>query len=174
VARSFRCGLACYRPFRLPVPEYPTLLRFHSPLIELDVRICRIRLSNQNSCFRPRKDAWQLPERFWIVMAGGKNDFTAKWWDPAGYQAVVDHFQGRLAFVQCGEQGHWHPKLRNVVDLIGATTTREFVRLMYHAEGVLCPVTFAMHLASADSRAGPLKRGSSHRSDEAMALSEAS
>jgi hypothetical protein len=33
-------------PFRLPVPEYPTLLRFHSPLIEPGVRICRTRLSD--------------------------------------------------------------------------------------------------------------------------------
>jgi hypothetical protein len=47
VARWFRCGLACGRPFRLPVPEYPTMLRFHSPLIELDVRICRIQLSDK-------------------------------------------------------------------------------------------------------------------------------
>ena len=35
------------RPFRLPVPEYPTVLRLHSPLIEPDVRICRIRLSEK-------------------------------------------------------------------------------------------------------------------------------
>ena len=35
------------RPFRLPVPEYPTMLRFHSPLIEPDVRISRIRLSDK-------------------------------------------------------------------------------------------------------------------------------
>jgi hypothetical protein len=35
------------RPFRLPVPEYPTMLRFHSPLIEPDRRIYRIRLSDQ-------------------------------------------------------------------------------------------------------------------------------
>ena len=35
------------RPFRLPVPEYPTMLRFHSPLIEPDGRISRIRLSDQ-------------------------------------------------------------------------------------------------------------------------------
>jgi hypothetical protein len=38
------------RPFRLPVPEYPTLLRLHSPLIEPDVRICRIRLSDRIRC----------------------------------------------------------------------------------------------------------------------------
>jgi FkbM family methyltransferase len=90
-----------------------------------------------------------VPERFWIVVAGGKYDFTAKWWDPARYQAVVDHFLGRIAFVQCGEQGHWHPRLSGVIDLIGRTSTRDFVRLMYHADGVLCGVTFAMHLAAA-------------------------
>jgi ADP-heptose:LPS heptosyltransferase/SAM-dependent methyltransferase len=91
----------------------------------------------------------ELPDRFWIVIAGGKYDFTAKWWNPENYQQVVDHFQGRIHFVQCGEQGHWHPPLENVTNLIGQTDLRQFLRLMYHAEGVLCPVTFAMHLAAA-------------------------
>jgi ADP-heptose:LPS heptosyltransferase len=90
-----------------------------------------------------------VPEHFWIIMAGGKYDFTAKWWNPESYQAVVDHFQGRIQFVQCGEQGHWHPKLTGVIDLIGKTSLREFIRLMHHADGVVCPVTFAMHLAAA-------------------------
>jgi ADP-heptose:LPS heptosyltransferase len=86
---------------------------------------------------------------FWIMMAGGKYDFTAKWWNPAFYQDVVDHFAGRILFVQCGEKNHWHPPLENVLNLIGQTDTRQFVRLMYHAAGVVCPVTFAMHLAAA-------------------------
>lgn len=86
---------------------------------------------------------------FWIVMAGGKFDFTGKWWNPANYQKVIDHFRGRIQFVQCGESGHFHPPLNNVINLVGKTDTRQFVRLMYHAAGVLCPVTFAMHLAAA-------------------------
>ena len=90
-----------------------------------------------------------IPEHFWIVIAGGKFDFTAKWWNPASYQAVVDHFRGKFTFVQCGEAGHWHRPLQGVVDMRGKTSAREFVRLMHHAEGVLCPVTFAMHLAAA-------------------------
>jgi ADP-heptose:LPS heptosyltransferase len=90
-----------------------------------------------------------LPDRFWIIIAGGKYDFTAKWWNPASYQKVVDHFQGRLQFLQCGEEGHWHPKLNGVINLIGKTDTRQFVRLMHHADGVVCAVTFAMHLAAA-------------------------
>lgn len=90
-----------------------------------------------------------VPKRFWIVIAGGKYDFTAKWWNPESYQRVIDHFQDRITFVQCGEEGHWHPPLKNVVNLVGQTTLREFIRLMYHADGVLCPVTLAMHLAVA-------------------------
>lgn len=90
---------------------------------------------------------WRQP--FWIIVAGGKHDFTAKWWDPARYQQVVDHFAGRIRFVQCGEAGHHHPKLAGVIDLVGKTDVRQFVRLMYHASGVICPVTFAMHLAAA-------------------------
>jgi ADP-heptose:LPS heptosyltransferase len=100
--------------------------------------------------------------RFWIIVAGGKMDFTAKWWDPARAQAVVNHFKGRIVFVQCGatDPNHNHPKLNNVVDLVGKTDLRQMVRLMYHADGVVCPVTMFMHLAAAvESKAGrPINR----------------
>ena len=86
---------------------------------------------------------------FWIMMAGGKRDYTAKWWDPGGFQQVVDHFRGRIRFVQCGDSDHWHPRLKGVIDFVGKTDMRQFVRLMYHADGVVCPVTMAMHLAAA-------------------------
>jgi len=108
-----------------------------------------IHLSPAEKASPPPHAELGIPERFWLVVAGGKDDFTAKWWDPARYQQVVDHFRGRLAFVQVGEQGHWHPRLSGVIDLVGRTSTRDFVRLVYHADGVLCGVTFAMHLAAA-------------------------
>lgn len=86
---------------------------------------------------------------FWIIVAGGKRDFTAKWWNPESYQKVVDHFQGKIQFVQCGAADHWHPALNGVINLVGRTSLRDMVRLVYHADGVVCPVTFAMHLAAA-------------------------
>ena len=86
---------------------------------------------------------------FWILMAGGKYDYTAKWWNPLEYQKVVDHFKDKLLFVQCGQADHFHPPLKGVVSLIGKTDPRQFIRLMYHASGVLSPVTWAMHLAAA-------------------------
>jgi len=87
--------------------------------------------------------------RFWIVAAGGKFDYTIKWWAQDRYQEVVDNLAGRVRFVQVGEIGHQHPPLRGVIDLRGKTDLRQLVRLMYHADGVLCPVTMLMHLAAA-------------------------
>jgi len=86
---------------------------------------------------------------YWIIVAGGKLDFTAKWWNPQAYQRVVDHFHGDIQFVQCGDAEDWHPPLSGVVNMVGKTTIREFIRLIYHTDGVVCPVTFAMHLAAA-------------------------
>jgi ADP-heptose:LPS heptosyltransferase len=89
------------------------------------------------------------PMPFWIVVAGGKFDYTTKWWDHQRYQDVVDHFRDQLLFVQVGERGHSHPPLRNVIDLRGRTDLRQLVRLVYHSQGVVCPVTLMMHLAAA-------------------------
>jgi ADP-heptose:LPS heptosyltransferase len=92
---------------------------------------------------------------FWIVVAGGKYDYTIKWWDPARYQDVVDHFAGRILFVQVGDTEHYHPALDGVVDLRGRTDLRQLVRLVYHSQGVLCPVTSLMHLAAAIDTKAP-------------------
>jgi ADP-heptose:LPS heptosyltransferase len=108
-----------------------------------------IRISDLEKSWISQVEETRFRGAFWIIMAGGKYDFTAKWWNPAYAQAVVDHFQGRILFVQCGESSHWHPRLHGVLDLVGKTDLRQFIRLMYHADGVLCPVTFAMHLAAA-------------------------
>jgi hypothetical protein len=86
---------------------------------------------------------------FWIIVAGGKKDFTVKWWDTGRWQEVVDHFENKILFVQVGEGHHVHPPLRGVLDFRGKTDLRQLVRLVYHAQGVVCPVTALMHLAVA-------------------------
>ena len=54
MARRFRLGLAVSRPFVCRCLTSQTVLRFHPPLIKPDVRISRIRLSDKDSCVRPR------------------------------------------------------------------------------------------------------------------------
>jgi ADP-heptose:LPS heptosyltransferase len=85
--------------------------------------------------------------KYWVMMAGGKWDYTTKWWDPASYQAVIDHFKGKIQFVQCGQTHHFHRPLDGAINMVGKTSIREFMSLMYRSEGVVCPVTFAMHLS---------------------------
>ena len=86
---------------------------------------------------------------YWIIAAGGKTDITIKWWATERWQAIVDHFQGKILFVQVGATGDHHPLLRGVLDLRGKTDVRQLIRLVHHSVGVLCPVTSLMHLAAA-------------------------
>jgi len=85
---------------------------------------------------------------FWVIVAGGKFDFTNKWWDHARYQEVVNLLKKKVLFVQVGEAGHHHRPLSGVIDLVGKTDMRQLIRLIYHSRGVLCPVTCIMHLAA--------------------------
>lgn len=86
---------------------------------------------------------------YWIINAGGKYDYTIKWWSTERYQQVIDHFKGKIQFVQIGQEGHHHPPLDGTINLIGKTDLRQLVRLIYHASGVLTPVSLVMHLAPA-------------------------
>jgi ADP-heptose:LPS heptosyltransferase len=88
-------------------------------------------------------------EPFWLLVSGGKFDFTIKWWDHGRYQEVVDYFRGRIQFVQVGDASHHHPPLDGAIDLRGRTDLRQLVRLMYHAQGAISPVSLLMHLAAA-------------------------
>lgn len=89
---------------------------------------------------------------YWVICAGGKMDYTAKWWDPAYWQAVVDALQGRVRFVQVGAASHRHPPLRGVINMIGKTSFRDLMRLILHSRGVCCVVTCLMPLAAAINR----------------------
>ena len=109
-----------------------------------------IHISNTEKSWISQVEEMGVKDKFWIINAGGKTDFSCKWPNPLYMQEVVDHFKGKITFVQIGEGGnHWHPRLNNVIDLIGKTNLRELIRLVYHSSGVLCPVTLVMHLASA-------------------------
>lgn len=92
---------------------------------------------------------------YWVIVSGGKADFTTKWWDPSRFQQVVNALQDTVNFVQLGgkPQGggarHYHPPLAGAVNLVGKTKLRDAMRIMLHARGVVTPVTMFMHMAAA-------------------------
>jgi len=132
---------------------------------ELDLRIKPtafkgdIHISDEEKGWMSQLEDMGITDRFWIINAGGKFDFTAKWWSPISYQKVINHFRGKITFVQVGQSGHWHPKLEGVIDLIGKTDLRQLIRLVYHSSGVITGVSLLMHLAAAiESKHGLLNR----------------
>lgn len=93
------------------------------------------------------------PHPYWVVMGGSKSDCPVKAWPY--FQDVIDATP-QIRWVQAGHAPTWHhlqPVLRGTtLNLIGMTDTRQFLRLIYHSAGVLCPVTYAMHVAGAFSK----------------------
>ena len=93
--------------------------------------------------------------RYWVLITGGKSDFPAKAWASSYFQEVVHGLAAMgLGAVQAGStsSGHWHPPLKSVINLVGRTNLRDLMRLIHHADGLICGVTCAMHMAAALQR----------------------
>jgi len=86
---------------------------------------------------------------FWLVASGGTKDYTVKWPHVDNLHRAIKSVNGHMRFVQIGSEEDHHPVLEGCVNLIGKTTVRQLIRLVYHSEGVICPVTGPMHLAAA-------------------------
>ena len=84
-----------------------------------------------------------------IVDAGVKSDYTAKQWPVEYYQEIVNQTKDQIEWVQIGSAEHDHPLLDNVIDLRGETDTRQLIRLVYHCQLAIGPVTFLQHLSAA-------------------------
>lgn len=96
-------------------------------------------------------------EPYWVLVAGGKQSCTVKIPDMRMIQEVINRTP-KIRWVRIGNANgndggdtHIHPPLRglNLIDFIGKTDWRRVVHLIAHAQGVLCGITAAMHIAAA-------------------------
>lgn len=104
-----------------------------------------LHLSHEEKSVSPVKN------RYWAFLSGGKSDFTAKVWSAAYWQETIDQLNALgIPCVQIGgtDRGHWHPEVKNVLNLVGKTSLRDMLRVIYHADGIICGVTGAMHFAA--------------------------
>lgn len=86
---------------------------------------------------------------FWLINTGVKKDYTTKQWPVEFYQKVVDQTAGLIQWVQVGANEHEHHPLSGVINVVGQTNQREFIRLVYHSKGGLGPSTYLQHLCAA-------------------------
>lgn len=90
---------------------------------------------------------------YWLFLAGGKTDFATKIWARQYWEKVIGTTRKDIHWVQCGggSKNHiMHEKVPGVQSyMVKKTSFRDFIRLIYHADGVVCAVTAAMHIAAA-------------------------
>lgn len=88
-------------------------------------------------------------QRYWLIAAGWKDDFTVKAWSAENYQAVINYFKSRIQFVQVGALGggHHQPELQGVLSLVGQTSVRELIQTVHSSCGILCGITSLVHLS---------------------------
>lgn len=100
-----------------------------------------------------------LPRRYWVIAAGGKADATVKIWPRGYWQELVHRLAERgIACVQVGRTrssmppAHIHFPLEGVYSTLDRAPIRELIRIIHHADGVVCGVTLMHHLAAALER----------------------
>jgi ADP-heptose:LPS heptosyltransferase len=99
-------------------------------------------------------DKFGLKKPYWVLNAGIKLDILLKQYPPFLYQKVVNLLNDNSDFhcdiVQTGHDHHLHPRLSNVISLVGKTNNlRDYFALVYHSDGCIGPVSLQMHLAAA-------------------------
>jgi len=104
-------------------------------------------LTEDEKAMRPMRDP------YWLIFPGYKNDITTKRWPAKHWEFIVNR-SNDITFVQLGSTyaHHVNPKIKGAVDMVGKTTLRELLVWVYHADGVVCGVTAAMHAAAAFDR----------------------
>ncbi len=101
------------------------------------------------------------PKKFVLINAGGKTDYTTKWWWNSAWKEVVDSCPD-IQFVQVGKPDekdsgagqsiHEEIECSNVFNKINKTSMRTLIRLVYQSVGTLSVVTSIMHMSAAFDR----------------------
>lgn len=81
-----------------------------------------------------------------LINAGYKKDRTVKLWPH--YQEVVYLTSGTVNWIQIGHEKDTHYDLDGVVSLVGKTSIRDLLALVYRADFGLGPVTFLQHVCA--------------------------
>ncbi len=98
-----------------------------------------------------------LPQRYWVIAAGGKKDCTSKIYDWKRVDEAIKEVKQNerikdLQFIQIGQSNHqlqFTIKLNNTLNYIDKFKQQELLELVYHSEGVITQVSLLLHLAGA-------------------------
>ena len=138
-------------------PKEHTLISFIRKVVERSINApipCilsrgEIYLDKDEKKKKPFSSLVNYQQPVFILNIEGVLLWRTKWWIPEYAQKVIDHFKNKIQFVQIGSSRFYHTHLNNCVNLIGKTTIRDIIKLLYHSNGVLCNLGGIMHLHAA-------------------------
>ena len=141
-----------------PIRRFHGFLQYFNMLPEVRIKPSHFRgdihLSRkEKSWFSQVQELTREKIPFWLVSTGSEDRASTNRWGEGRFQAIVNEFKDRILFVQVGTERDHSSELDGVldgvIDLRGKTDLRQLIRLVHHAQGVLCPVNLLMHLAAA-------------------------
>jgi len=86
-----------------------------------------------------------------VLFGGGKRDMPAKWYPESYNQVIVSELDKTYNVINVGQVGPFYhsPIFESATNMLGSTTVRQLMTLVYYASAVVCPVTAGMHIAAA-------------------------
>jgi len=95
--------------------------------------------------------------KFWLLNAGYKDRYILKYYP--FWQEVVNLLKNKIQIVQIGTTDCHHEELDNVFSLVGKTSVREFIKLIYWSEGTIGPISCQFVLAAAFNKPSVIVAG---------------
>ena len=100
---------------------------------------------------------FDYPGKFWVINAGYKADIILKHYP--FWQEVVDKLKNKIQIVQIGASNDTHENLENVFNLVGKTSVRDLIKLIYWSEGTIGPISAQFVLAAAFNKPAVIVAG---------------
>lgn len=93
------------------------------------------------------QEHFKYPGRYWVLNAGYKADVVLKIYP--FWQEVCDLLKNKIQIIQVGAANDHHPVIDGVWNLVGKTTVREWIQLIYRSDGTIGPLSAQFLCAAA-------------------------
>jgi len=100
---------------------------------------------------------FQYSGKYWVLNAGYKAEVVLKHYP--FWQEVVDELKNKIQIVQIGAANDHHDNLENVYNLVGKTSIRDLIKLIYWSEGTIGPISAQFVLAAAFNKPSVIVAG---------------
>lgn len=90
---------------------------------------------------------FQYSGKYWVINAGYKADVVLKHYP--FWQEVCNLLKNEIQIVQVGAANDYHTALAGVFNLIGETSLRDWIKVIYRSEGTIGPISAQMVCAAA-------------------------